>query len=65
MEAVGFEPLAPVEAMSIGAVIARVQVQLAGALGAPEVGEPGEKSGAVPVGASLGKRDQLTLNAIA
>ena len=59
MDAGGFEALALVESMSAYALFTRVEVKLTGALGTPELSKPPEKGGAIPVGTSLGKRDEI------
>jgi hypothetical protein len=53
------EPLALVEAMSVCALLTRVEVKLTDTSSTPKLGKPREKGGSVPAGTSLGKRDEI------
>jgi hypothetical protein len=55
VDARSFQPLALVEAMSVCALLARVEVKLTGALGTPKLSKPREKGGSVPAGTTLRK----------
>ena len=59
MDAGPFEPLALVETMSVCPLLARVEVKLTDALGAPKLGKPREKGCSVPVRTRLRKRDEI------
>jgi hypothetical protein len=54
-----FKPLALVEAMSVCALLTRVEMKLTDALGTPKLSKPREKGGSVPAGTSLRKRDEI------
>src|SRR5262245_18451167 len=53
------KPLALVETVRVCAVLGRVEVELAGAAGTPELGEPPEQGGSVSAGPSFGQRDEI------
>lgn len=59
MDAGPFEALALVEAVSVRALLAGVEVKLSGALGTAELGKPSEQGGSVAAAASLGERDEI------
>jgi hypothetical protein len=54
-----FEPLALVEAMSVCALLGRVEVKLTDAVGTPKLSEPREKGGSVPARTRRRKRDEI------
>ena len=59
MDAGPLKSFALVEAMSVCALLARVEMKLTDALGTPKLSKPREEGGSVPAGTTLRKRDEI------